>query len=61
MRTVAEALFAAETTRARTAKVAALATALAAVAARAPAELPFAARFMTGAPAPPAWAARSAA
>lgn len=56
MKTVAEALFAAEGTRARTAKVAALAAALADVAASAPAALPFAARFMSGAPAPPAWA-----
>lgn len=48
MRTVADALFAAEGTRARTAKVKALAFALADVAARAPERLPFVARFLTG-------------
>ncbi|HSO32393.1 MAG TPA: hypothetical protein VLT33_07755, partial [Labilithrix sp.] len=48
MRSVAEALFTSEGTRARTAKVAALASALAEVQARAPAHLPFAARFLTG-------------
>ena len=45
MRAIAEALFAAEGTRARTAKVTALAQALAGVA---PERLPFAARFLTG-------------
>src|SRR4051794_7368266 len=48
MRGVAEALFASEGTRARTAKVEALARALADVWAREPARLPFAARFLTG-------------
>ena len=48
MRGIAEALFAAEGTRARTAKVAALARALADVAQTHPARLPFAARFLTG-------------
>src|SRR4051812_2902228 len=48
MRNVADALFASEETRARTAKVEALAHALAGVYAREPARLPFAARFMTG-------------
>jgi DNA ligase-1 len=48
MRSVAEALFASEGTRARTAKVEALAAALADVYAREPARLPFAARFLTG-------------
>jgi DNA ligase-1 len=48
MRSVAEALFTSEGTRARTAKVEALAAALADVYAREPARLPFAARFLTG-------------
>ncbi len=48
MRSVAEALFTSEGTRARLAKVAALASALAEVQARAPEHLPFAARFLTG-------------
>jgi DNA ligase-1 len=48
MRSVAEALFASEATRARTAKVEALARALAGVHEREPARLPFAARFLTG-------------
>ena len=48
MRSVAEALFTSEGTRARTAKVTALASALEDVFARAPARLPFAARFLTG-------------
>lgn len=48
MRGVAEALFTSEGTRARTAKVEALARALAEVAAREPERLPFAARFLTG-------------
>jgi DNA ligase-1 len=48
MRSVAEALFTSEGTRARTAKVEALAVALADVYAREPARLPFAARFLTG-------------
>ena len=48
MRSVAEALFASEGTRARTAKVEALAGALADVHAREPSRLPFAARFLTG-------------
>ena len=48
MRSVAEALFISEGTRARTAKVAALASALTDVFANAPAHLPFAARFLTG-------------
>ncbi len=48
MRSVAEALFTSEGTRARTAKVKALAAALADVYAREPARLPFAARFLTG-------------
>lgn len=48
MRAVAEALFTAEGTRARTAKVAALAGALADVWARDPGRLAFAARFLTG-------------
>lgn len=48
MRAVADALFAAEATRARTAKVTALAAALADVAARAPSHLAFVARFLTG-------------
>jgi DNA ligase-1 len=48
MRGIAEALFTAEGTRARTAKVAALAGALADVAEAHPARLPFAARFLTG-------------
>src|SRR4051794_26212766 len=48
MRSVAEALFTSEGTRARTAKVTALASALSEVFARAPAHLPFAARFLTG-------------
>jgi DNA ligase-1 len=48
MRSVAEALFAAEGTRARTAKVEALARALAEVNAREPARLAFVARFLTG-------------
>src|SRR5690242_9387090 len=55
MRWVAEALFAAETTRARTAKVAALAAALVETARRDPARLPFVARFLTGKLVPPAW------
>lgn len=48
MRGVAEGLFTSEGTRARTAKVAALARALAEVAARDRSRLPFAARFLTG-------------
>ena len=48
MRGVAEALFASEGTRARTAKVDALARALAEVQASEPSRLPFAARFLTG-------------
>ncbi len=48
MRSVAEALFTSEGTRARLAKVAALAGALAEVHARTPDHLPFAARFLTG-------------
>jgi DNA ligase-1 len=48
MRSVAEALFTSEGTRARTAKVEALARALADVNARDPSRLPFAARFLTG-------------
>ena len=48
MRSVAEALFTSEGTRARLAKVAALASALAEVHARTPDHLPFAARFLTG-------------
>ncbi|MDB5216352.1 MAG: ATP-dependent ligase [Myxococcaceae bacterium] len=48
MRSVAEALFTSEGTGARTAKVEALASALADVYAREPARLPFAARFLTG-------------
>ncbi len=48
MKTVADALFAVESTRAKTAKVAALAAALADVAGREPARLPFVARFLTG-------------
>ena len=48
MRSVAEALFASEKARARTAKVEALARALAGVREREPARLPFAARFLTG-------------
>lgn len=48
MRRVAEALFLAEGTRARTAKVAAMADALVAVASQSPKSLAFAARFMTG-------------
>ena len=48
MRSVAEALFTSEGTRARTAKVEALAAALADVYAREPARLPFVARFLTG-------------
>ncbi len=48
MRTVADALLTAEGTRARTAKVIALASALTDVAARAPERLPFVARFLTG-------------
>ena len=48
MRAVADALFATEGTRARTAKVAALAGALADIAQRAPSQLPFVARFLTG-------------
>lgn len=48
MKTVAEALFAAENTRSRTAKVGALAAALKDVAAREPERLPFVARLMTG-------------
>ncbi|MBX3227324.1 MAG: ATP-dependent DNA ligase [Labilithrix sp.] len=48
MRAIADALFATEGTRARTAKVASLAEALAGVAERAPDRLPFAARFLTG-------------
>ena len=52
MKTVADALRTAEGTRARTAKVDALASALADVAARAPVRLPFVARFLTGTPLP---------
>jgi len=48
MRVVADALFACEGTRARTAKVEALARALAEVHARAPERLSFVARFLTG-------------
>lgn len=48
MKRVAEALFVAEGTRARTAKVEALAGALRAVHADAPSKLPFVARFLTG-------------
>lgn len=48
MRSVAQALFTSEGTRARTAKVEALAGALADVCAREPARLAFAARFLTG-------------
>src|SRR4051794_3255147 len=48
MRSVAEALFTSEGTRARTAKVAALARALADVWTREPAKLPSVARFLTG-------------
>jgi DNA ligase 1 len=48
MKTVADALLTTEGTRARTAKVAALATALSDVATREPARLPFVARFLTG-------------
>jgi len=48
MRAIAEALFATEGTRARTAKVEALAGALRDVAANAPDKLPFATRLMTG-------------
>ncbi len=48
MRSIAEALWTSEGTPARTAKVAALASALADVFARDPASLPFAARFLTG-------------
>lgn len=48
MKELAEALFTVEGTRARTAKVLALATALASVASRDPARLPFVARFITG-------------
>jgi DNA ligase-1 len=48
MRSVAEALFTSEGTRARTAKVDALAQALSDVHAREPARLAFAARFLTG-------------
>lgn len=48
MRALADALFTAEGTRARTAKVAALAAALRDVATREPARLPFAARLLTG-------------
>ncbi len=57
MLSVADALFAAEGTRARTAKVAALAAALAAVAAESPSHLPFVARFLTGVLVPPVWPA----
>ncbi|NVL83763.1 hypothetical protein, partial [Escherichia coli] len=49
MRSVVEALFTSGGTRARTAKVEALARALADVSAREPSRLPFAARFLTGA------------
>lgn len=48
MRALADALFAAEGTRARTAKVEALARGLRDVAERTPARLPFAARMLTG-------------
>jgi DNA ligase-1 len=48
MKAVADALFAASSTRAKTAKVAALAGALADVARREPARLAFVARFLTG-------------
>lgn len=48
MRALADALFTAEGTRARTAKVASLAAALRDVAEREPARLPFAARLLTG-------------
>jgi DNA ligase-1 len=48
MRSVAEALFASEETRARTAKVEALANALRGVYEREPSRLAFAARFLTG-------------
>jgi DNA ligase 1 len=48
MRALADALFTAEATRARTAKVEALAAALRDVAARDPERLPFAARLLTG-------------
>jgi hypothetical protein len=49
MRALADALFASEGTRARTAKVEALATALRDVFENEPARLPFAARLLTGA------------
>ena len=48
MRALADALFTAEGTRARTAKVEALAAALRTIAANEPARLPFAARLLTG-------------
>lgn len=48
MKVIAEALFTAEGTRGRNAKVVALASALADVATRAPERLPFVARFLTG-------------
>jgi DNA ligase-1 len=48
LKRIADALFTVEGTRARTAKVAALAAALADVAEREPARLPFVARFLTG-------------
>jgi DNA ligase-1 len=57
MKSVTEALFTAEGTRARTAKVAALAAALVEVAAREPERLPFVARFITGTLVPPTWPA----
>lgn len=49
MKTIADALFTTESTRARSAKAAALGEALASVAAREPARLPFVARFLIGA------------
>jgi DNA ligase-1 len=55
MRSIADALFAVEATRAKTAKVTELAAALVEVAAREPDRLPFAARFFTGALVPPSF------